>query len=121
MPGKYNIERIKGSGPGGQHRNKRETGIRATDPETGLTATATTSRHQSINLKNAVYDLEQKIAKRKKRKKKRVKTKPTKQSKETRLKDKKYRSKLKQFPLEKKSPGDTRLNPNKFGFSRVSP
>ncbi len=95
MSDKFKIERIKGSGPGGQHRNKRETGIRITDPVTGLTSVVH-SRSQSQNLKTALKNIEQKIAKKNKKKKKRIKTKASKGSKERRLQQKKNRSRIKQ-------------------------
>ena len=91
---KWKIERIKGGGPGGQHRNKRETGIRITDPETGLTATSN-MRSQAQNLKSAFKDLERKIAKKKHKKKKRVKTKISYSQKQKRLESKKKRSTIK--------------------------
>lgn len=90
-PKSWTVERIKGSGPGGQHRNKRETGVRIRDAETGLTATATTRRSQSQNLNAAREDLARKIEKKRARKKKRVKTKATRASKERRLAGKKIR------------------------------
>jgi ribosome-associated protein len=94
MSEKWKIERVKGSGPGGQHRNKRETGIRITDPVTGLTAVSH-ERSQTQNLKNAIKNLEAKIAKKNKKKKKRIKTKATRASKERRIQSKKNRSQTK--------------------------
>lgn len=94
MTQKFKIERVKGSGPGGQHRNKRETGIRITDPETGVTAVSH-MRSQAQNLRNALKDMERKIALKKKKKKKRFKTKPTKASKNKRIQAKKNRSTIK--------------------------
>lgn len=78
MPNQFKIERIKGGGPGGQHRNKRETGIRVTDPVTGLTAVSH-ERSQSQNLKKAIKSIKEKIAKKNKKKKKRIKTNPSKE------------------------------------------
>lgn len=43
------VEFIRGSGPGGQHRNKVETGIRLTHPPSGLVIMATERRSQSMN------------------------------------------------------------------------
>lgn len=94
MDNKFKIERVKGSGPGGQHRNKRETGIRITDPATGVTAVSH-MRSQAQNLRNALQDMERKIALKKKKKKKRIKTKPTRSSKDRRIKAKKNRSTIK--------------------------
>ena len=94
MSEKWKIERVKGGGPGGQHRNKRETGIRITDPITGLVATSH-ERSQAQNLRNALKNLQEKIAKKNKKKKKRIKTKATRASKEKRLQTKKNRSMIK--------------------------
>jgi len=47
------FESIKGSGPGGQHRNKRETGVRISHRASGATATATDSKSQETNKKEA--------------------------------------------------------------------
>ncbi len=38
-----------GSGPGGQHRNKTESGVRLSHPPTGITVTATERRSQLQN------------------------------------------------------------------------
>ena len=51
------VKAIRGSGPGGQHRNKVATGVRITDKRTGLTAEATKSRSQSINKAEAFEKL----------------------------------------------------------------
>ena len=51
------VERIRRSGPGGQHRNKVETGIRLRHHPTGLTSQATERRSQAENLKSAVVRL----------------------------------------------------------------
>lgn len=47
------IEFIRGSGPGGQHRNKCSTGVRLTHKQSGATATATDSKSQIHNKENA--------------------------------------------------------------------
>ena len=40
---------VRDSGPGGQHRNKRETGVRLVHRETGLVVMATERRSQTMN------------------------------------------------------------------------
>lgn len=47
------MEFVRGSGPGGQHRNKTETGVRITHIPTGITAYSNT-RSQYSNRKNAM-------------------------------------------------------------------
>jgi peptide chain release factor 2 len=56
------MQTLKGSGPGGQHRNKRETGIRFTHIPTGVTAAATRSRKQKDNKAAAWVKLISKLA-----------------------------------------------------------
>jgi ribosome-associated protein len=43
------VEFVKASGPGGQHRNKRETGVRLYHPSAHVTVTATERRSQARN------------------------------------------------------------------------
>jgi protein subunit release factor B len=68
------IERLKGSGPGGQRRNKRETGVRITHLPTGITAMATEERSQALNLKRAKERLAERLAKLLRKRKKRIPT-----------------------------------------------
>jgi protein subunit release factor B len=53
----FKIQTLKGSGPGGQHRNKTETGVRITHPESGAIGLATDSKSQSANKKAAFQRL----------------------------------------------------------------
>ena len=43
------IQTFRGSGAGGQHRNKRNTGIRIIHPESGAKGEATEERSQKMN------------------------------------------------------------------------
>jgi hypothetical protein len=52
----------RGSGPGGQHRNKVETGATITHVPTGVVARATERREQSVNRKVALRRLRLKLA-----------------------------------------------------------
>lgn len=54
------IEYLRGSGPGGQHRNKTESACRITDIATGLSAFADT-RSREASYRMALADLEAKI------------------------------------------------------------
>ena len=47
------IKAIRGSGPGGQHRNKSYTGARIRHPDSGAVAEATDSRSHEQNLRAA--------------------------------------------------------------------
>lgn len=56
------FEAFRGRGPGGQHKNKTETCIRAIHEPTGLVATAVNERSQSQNKAAAIKILEGKLA-----------------------------------------------------------
>jgi protein subunit release factor B len=91
------IEFLRRSGPGGQHRNKRSTGVRIVHLPTGLIVMATERRSQAQNLEVAIERLAAILERRARKPKPRVKTKPSRGSKEERLRSKKVRSKTKTF------------------------
>lgn len=70
------IDYFRGSGPGGQHRNTSETGVRIKHLPTGIVATATESRSRHMNLQRAMARLEQKLAARETKRRPRIKTRP---------------------------------------------
>lgn len=70
------IDFFRGSGPGGQHRNTSETGVRITHLPTGVVVTATESRSRHQNLQRAMVRLEKKLAARLRRKSPRIATRP---------------------------------------------
>ena len=70
------IDFFRGSGPGGQHRNTSETGVRITHLPTGVVATVTESRSRHQNLQRAMVRLEEKLAARLRRKRPRIATRP---------------------------------------------
>ncbi|MDH3998484.1 MAG: peptide chain release factor-like protein [Desulfuromonadales bacterium] len=88
-PDDVKINFFRGSGPGGQHRNTSETGVRATHLPTGLVATATESRSRHQNLQKAMARLEEKLAAKFRRRRPRVPTKPSRGSVRRRLESKK--------------------------------
>ena len=59
--GEVEVSRFKGSGPGGQNRNKRETGIRLKHLPSGVTVSATERRSQAQNLHAAYERLENRL------------------------------------------------------------
>jgi len=80
------------SGPGGQHRNKTESGVRLAHPPTGVVVTATERRSQAQNRSEALRRLRERLAALARRPKPRRDTKPTRGSKERRLREKKHHS-----------------------------
>jgi len=51
----------RSSGPGGQRKNRRDTAVRIRHIPTGITAVSTESRYQSMNLKQAMERLREKL------------------------------------------------------------
>jgi protein subunit release factor B len=83
------------SGPGGQHRNKTESGVRLAHPPTGVVVTATERRSQAQNRSEALERLRERLALMAHREKPRRPTRPTRGSKERRLSEKKRRGETK--------------------------
>jgi protein subunit release factor B len=83
---------FRASGPGGQHRNVRETAVRIRHMPTGLTVVATERRSQAENRRIALERLEAALARLRQRRKKRIPTRATAASRERRLRLKKRRS-----------------------------
>ncbi|MFC1753622.1 peptide chain release factor-like protein [Thermoproteota archaeon] len=89
------IEFFKSSGPGGQHKNKRFSAVKATHIPTGITAVASEERSQFKNRQAALKRLAQKVAKAKKKKKKRIRVSIPRAVKERILESKKRRGEKK--------------------------
>lgn len=77
------------SGPGGQHRNKTESGVRLTHRPTGVTVTATERRSQAQNRSVAIQRLRAELERLTFVPKKRTATKPTRGSQRRRIEAKK--------------------------------
>jgi len=90
------ITHVRGSGPGGQNRNKRWTGVRIEHLPTGIVSIATERRSQGQNLSAALDRLDEKLEKHYFRPTPRVDTRPTRASKERRITGKKKASVRKQ-------------------------
>ncbi len=87
---------MRSSGPGGQHRNKTETGVRLVHKETGITVTATERRSRRQNLDVAFTRMKKRLEEHFKPVKKRVPTKPTAGSKKRHAAEKKHHSQIKE-------------------------
>ncbi|MCA9565803.1 MAG: peptide chain release factor-like protein [Myxococcales bacterium] len=97
------LEFLKASGPGGQHRNKRETAVRLTHSPSGVVVVASERRSQHQNRELAMDRLADKLRERNRRKKRRKATLVPKRSKRKRLESKRRRSEVK---AARKSPTD---------------
>lgn len=87
-PGDVEIEFVRGSGPGGQHRNKSFTGVRVRHRPTGCTASATERRSRAQNLAVAFERLAARVAARLTPRRARIPTRPTRASRRRRLEGK---------------------------------
>src|SRR5437867_5500629 len=89
------VTTFRASGPGGQHRNRRESAVRLRLIPTGIVVVATERRSQHQNRGVALERLARKLAERRRRRKPRVATRATAASRERRIKEKKVRSEIK--------------------------
>lgn len=89
------IQYFKSGGPGGQHKNKRFSAVKAIHCVTGLTAVATEERSQFQNKAVALARLAEKLARARKKKKARIPVKMPSAVKEKILELKRKRSEKK--------------------------
>lgn len=88
-------EFFKASGPGGQHRNKTETGVRLTHLPSGITVTATERRSRERNRSQALERLMERLAEHQRPRKTRKPTKPSRAARQRRLECKLKRGRIK--------------------------
>ncbi len=89
------VETFRAGGPGGQHQNRTESGVRLTHLPTGISVTARESRSQHRNRKAALARLRAALEERARPQEPRIPTKVPKREKRARLEEKRRRSKLK--------------------------
>jgi protein subunit release factor A len=94
-PKDIRIEYFKSSGPGGQHKNKRFTAVKAIHIPTGIFSVAAEQRSQSQNKEVAIQRLSQKLERLTRKKKARIPTSIPQKVKERILEIKKKRSQIK--------------------------
>ncbi len=91
------VETFRSGGPGGQHQNTAESGVRLTHEPTGIQAVSRDSPSQHRNRKTALRRLRRKLEKRAQRKPRRVPTKVPKAQRRKRLEEKRKRGRKKKL------------------------
>ena len=91
------VETFRSGGPGGQHQNVTESGVRITHRPTGVTAIARDERSQHRNRELALRRLREKLEDLSAVKPERIATRPSPAARAERLDNKKRRSKAKRL------------------------
>ena len=95
LAGQCEVEFIRAGGPGGQHRNKRYTGVRIVHAPTGVVGLATERRSQAQNLEVAWQRLLALLAARAHRARARRPTRPSRAARARRMEGKRQRGQVK--------------------------
>jgi peptide chain release factor 2 len=98
------VDTFRSGGPGGQHVNKTETGVRLTHLPTGIVVACREERSQHQNKMNCLRRLREKIERLNHRPARRLATRRPRRAKERTLKEKALRSQIKR--LRSKPPSD---------------
>jgi peptide chain release factor 2 len=98
------VETFRSGGPGGQHANKVESGVRLTHRPSGVVVKSRASRSQWRNKALALAALRERLAALNRPRKRRVATSPTAASRARRVEAKRRRAQTK--VLRKKPPGE---------------
>ena len=91
------LEFLRGSGPGGQRRNRRETSVRLTHIPSGFVVLADELASQALNRKVAFDRLREHLIKLNKPKKRRIPTTPPPSAEEKRIKTKHWKTRKKEL------------------------
>lgn len=91
------VETFRSGGPGGQHANKVESGVRLTHIPTGIRVTSRDSRSQARNKQIALNRLRARLEEHLTPRKRRIGTKPSAASRRKRLEQKRQRSETKKM------------------------
>ena len=86
------VETYRGSGPGGQHRNKTESAVRVTHRPSGIVRVGTEHRSQSRNRELALERVWRALEARRRRPKPRIATRPSRAARDARLEGKRRES-----------------------------
>lgn len=96
-PQEIKFEYFKSRGPGGQHKNKRQTAVRVVHVPTGLSGVAQKERSQARNKEAALEALQEKLFFRYKISLARVPTRRSRKAKEKTLEAKRRRGSIKRL------------------------
>lgn len=100
------VTTFRASGPGGQHRNRRESAVRLVHRSTGIMVVATERRSQHQNKAVALERLARKLAEKRRVRKPRVATRTPRAAQQRRVLAKKRRAEVKKTRAPDRSDGE---------------